>query len=97
MADLAPHSSYKTEGWVCMFWKTNKSKILPFSLQTKELGNMQRSKNMEVPVRVQWKPWNHEVEGSIPGLDQWVKDLALLCRSQTRLGSCCGSGAGRRL
>ena len=32
---------------------------------------------------------NREVAGSILGLAQWVKDLALLelwCRSQTRLG-----------
>ena len=36
---------------------------------------------MGVPVVAQWltnPTRNHEVEGLIPGLDQWVKDLALL-------------------
>ena len=34
-----------------------------------------------VPVVAQWltnPTSNHEVEGSIPGLDQWVKDLVWL-------------------
>ena len=36
-------------------------------------------KYIRVPVMAQWlmnPTRNHEVEGSIPGLTQWVKDLA---------------------
>ena len=49
-----------------VFW------IIPRSIFKKKSG---------VPAAAQWLPnptRNHEVVGSIPGLDQWVKDLALL-------------------
>ena len=38
------------------------------------------SKHLGVPVVVQWltnQTRTHEVVGSVPGLAQWVKDLAL--------------------
>ena len=40
----------------------------------------QKNPGLRVPVVAQWltnPTRNHEVVGSIPGLDQWVEDLAL--------------------
>ena len=39
-----------------------------------------KKKSLGVPIVAQWltnPPRNHEVVGSIPGLAQWVRDLAL--------------------
>ena len=45
----------------------------------KENGDT-KDQNLGVPVMAQWltnPTRNHQVAGSIPGLAQWVKDLAL--------------------
>ena len=44
----------------------------------------------------------HEIVGLIPGLDQWVKDLALpqaasYLADETQIPSCCGCGIGQQL
>ena len=45
-----------------------------------EMDKFLEKYNLGVPVVAQWLTnltGNHQVEGSIPGLPQWVKDLAL--------------------
>ena len=51
------------------------------SKKTKKKKPKNKNFHLGVPVVTQWltnPTRNHEVAGSIPGLAQWVKDLALL-------------------
>ena len=53
---------------------------LRVEVQQVELTVLHENKILGVPVVAQWlknPTRNHEVVGSIPGLTQWVKDLAL--------------------
>ena len=64
-----------------------------------------KSSPVGVPIVAQWltnPSRNHGVAGSIPGLAQWVRDLALpwavvYVADVARIPSCCGCGVGRWL
>ena len=53
---------------------------LPYATSAALKSKKKKKKKFSVPVVAQWltnPTRNHEVSGSIPGLDPWVKDLAL--------------------
>ena len=69
-----------------------RAQFQPYWTPTKTEATGVFKRRTGVPVIAQWLTnWtrNHEVEGSIPGLTQWVKDHCheLWCRSQTWLRS----------
>ena len=93
-------------------WNVNISQDLRLILESGKRENsgilsmiLHNIKQDGVSIMAQWltnSTRNHEVLGSIPGLVQWVKDLALLwavvqVADMVRILHCCGSGVGQQL
>ena len=66
------HKTPCAETQTVFLFTISSAELFPNSLKTLKTGSSHRGTAESNPTR------NHEVLGSIPGPDQWVKDLVLL-------------------